>query len=62
MSLEWGELVDEDANTLEVALSLMDNSSIGKAKYINRFEELKTELQEMLKLIVNGKFVNCCAI
>ncbi len=55
VSVEWKELVSEDANTLEVALSLMDNSSIGKAKYYSRFEGLKSELQEMLKLIVNGK-------
>lgn len=56
VSVEWSELLDEDANTLEVALSLMDNSSIGKAKYINRFEGLKTELQENLKLIVNNNY------
>lgn len=55
VSIEWKELVSEDSNTLEVALSLMDNSSIGKAKYYSRFEGLKSELQEMLKLIVNGK-------
>lgn len=54
VSIEWKELVADDANTLEVALSLMDNSSIGKAKYYSRFEGLKSELQEMLKLIVNG--------
>lgn len=55
VSVEWKELVAEDANTLEVALSLMDKSSIGKAKYYSRFDSLKSELQEMLKLIVNGK-------
>lgn len=55
VSLEWKELVADDSNTLEVALSLMDNSSIGKAKYYSRFDGLKSELQEMLKLIVNGK-------
>lgn len=54
VSVEWNELLDEDANTLEVALSLMDNSSIGKAKYIGRFEGLKSELQENLKFIVNN--------
>lgn len=54
--MEWRELMDDDANTLEAALSLMDNSSIGKAKYYNRFEGLKNELQEMLKLIVNSEF------
>lgn len=54
VSIEWKELVADDSNTLEVALSLMDNSSIGKAKYYNRFDGLKSELQEMLKLIVNG--------
>lgn len=56
VSMEWKELVSDDSNTLEVALSLMDNSSIGKAKYYARFEGLKSELQEMLKLIVNGEY------
>lgn len=55
VSMEWKELVSEDSNTLEVALSLMDNSSIGKAKYYSRFETLKMELQDMLKMVVNGK-------
>lgn len=57
VSIEWKELVSDDSNTLEVALSLMDNSSIGRAKYYSRFEGLKSELQEMLKLIVNGKIL-----
>lgn len=56
VAMEWKELVDENSNTLEVALSLMDNSSIGKARYIDRFNSLKTDLQEMLKLIVNNNY------
>lgn len=54
--MEWRELMDDDANTLEAALSLMDNSSIGKAKYYNRFEGLKMNFKKCLSLLWTVSF------
>lgn len=54
---QWKELASENANTLEAALSLMDTSSIGKARYYSKFEALKNELSSTLEYHVDGK---CC--
>lgn len=53
---QWKELVSEDANTLEVALSLMDTSSIGKARYFSRFEDLEQEIRDTLKHYVDVNY------
>lgn len=53
MSQQWKELLEENSNNLEVALSLMDTSSIGKARYINNFNSLRKKLQSNLKEYVD---------
>ncbi|ODQ67090.1 hypothetical protein NADFUDRAFT_55787 [Nadsonia fulvescens var. elongata DSM 6958] len=53
---EWGELATEDANTLEVALSLMDTSSVGKAQFMDNFTDLKISIEKTLKQAVNNNY------
>lgn len=49
-------LLDEKANTLETALELMDSSSIGKARYMEEFEQLQANLKIALKRHVNDNY------
>ncbi|CAN6598900.1 exocyst complex component Sec8p [Trichomonascus vanleenenianus] len=53
---KWKELVTENSNSLEAALSLMDNSSIGKARYYEDFEGVKQELRDTLKHHVDANY------
>lgn len=49
VAVHWKELIKQDANTLDIALALMDSSSIGRARYKGNFEQLQEKLRQTLK-------------
>lgn len=53
---EWPELGRDNANILEVSLSLMDTSSIGKARFSKDYEKLTSEISNVLKDVVNDNY------
>lgn len=53
---EWPELGRDNANILEVALSLMDTSSIGKARFSKDYEKLTSDISNVLKDVVNDNY------
>lgn len=52
----FNELLDDDANPLEAALALMDESSIGKARYADEFVSLQNEIRTCLKEQVDANY------
>lgn len=50
----WDFMTDERCVPIEVALKLMDSSSLGLADQYDRFQNAHQELQRALKAIVNG--------
>ncbi|AOW06354.1 Sec8 exocyst complex component-specific domain-domain-containing protein [Yarrowia lipolytica] len=53
---EWPELGRDNANILEVSLSLMDTSSIGKARFSKDYEKLTSDISNVLKDVVNDNY------
>lgn len=53
---EWPELVDEDCNPLQLALRLLDDSSIGEADRYPQFLALKQQFSDSLKTAVNKNY------
>lgn len=51
----WDFMTDDKCVPIEVALKLMDSSSLGLADQYDRFRQTHQELQRALKAIVNGK-------
>lgn len=51
----WDFMTKDKCVPIEVALKLMDSSSLGLANDYNRFQRTHQELQQALKAIVNGK-------
>lgn len=56
INVHFHDLLDSNANPLEVALSLMDTSSIGKANYAEEFAELQQDVQDCLKSQVRNNY------
>ncbi|PRT56503.1 putative exocyst complex component sec8 [Wickerhamiella sorbophila] len=56
VSEHFNELLDDDANPLEAALALMDESSIGKARYADEFDNLQNEIRTCLKEQVDANY------
>jgi exocyst complex component 4 len=53
----WDFMTQDQCVPIEVALKLMDSSSLGLASQHGRFRQTHQELQQALKTIVNGR---CC--
>jgi tRNA U38,U39,U40 pseudouridine synthase TruA len=51
----WDFMTNDKCVPIEVALKLMDSSSLGLANDYNRFQRTHQELQQALKAIVNGE-------
>ncbi|EJU00084.1 hypothetical protein DACRYDRAFT_117671 [Dacryopinax primogenitus] len=56
---KWGVLADEDFNPVEVALSLLDNSSVGRD--IDSFRRTKLALERALKATVDKHYQSFAA-
>ena len=52
---EWDFMTKDGCVPVQVALQLMDPSSLGRADRYNEFQQTHTQLQRSLKSIVNGK-------
>ena len=60
---EWDFMASEDCVPVQVALNLMDTSTLGRAEREPEFLNVHNQIQETLKSIVNGSWSrNCCAI
>ena len=53
----WDFMTNDKCVPIEVALKLMDSSSLGLATDFNRFQRTHQELQQALKAIVNGEIL-----
>lgn len=52
---EWDFMTDEKCIPVQVALHLMDSSSLGRAHQYDQFQQTHKQLQKALKAIVNGE-------
>lgn len=52
-------MTDEKCNPVQVALRLLDESSLGLASKYDTFLEIHQQLQSVLKGIVNGMVLLC---
>ncbi|KAI9760190.1 MAG: Pyridoxal 5'-phosphate synthase subunit snz1 [Chaenotheca gracillima] len=50
---DWGFMADDDCIPVQVALQLMDSSSLGRAHQYEQFQETHKQLQRALRAIVN---------
>jgi hypothetical protein len=50
-------MASDDCTPVQVALQLMDNSTLGKADREPDFLQTQKQIQKTLKSIVNGMFV-----
>ena len=53
---EWDFMTNERCIPVQVALHLMDSSSLGRAHQYDQFQATHKQLQKALKAIVNGEF------
>lgn len=51
---EWDFMASDDCVPVQVALSLMDSSTLGKAQREPEFLDMHDQIQSTLKSIVNG--------
>ena len=51
---DWDFMTDEKCVPVQVALNLMDSSSLGRAHQYDQFQATHKQLQRALKAIVNG--------
>lgn len=54
---KWDFMTKDQCIPVEVALKLMDSSSLGLADQYDKFQEAHRELQQALKTIVNGEYL-----
>ena len=52
---DWDFMTNEKCVPIQLALKLLDSSSLGLANQYDRFQQTHEELQRSLKAIVNGK-------
>lgn len=52
---EWAFMTENDCAPVQVALQLMDTSSLGRGHQYEQFQEAHKQLQEALRAIVNGQ-------
>ena len=52
---DWDFMTDEKCVPVQVALNLMDSSSLGRAHQYDQFQATHKQLQRALKAIVNGR-------
>lgn len=57
----WDFMTQDQCVPIEVALKLMDSSSLGLANQHGQFRTTHKELQQALKAIVNGRLCNVIA-
>ncbi len=56
---EWSFMTQTDCIPVQVALQLMDSSSLGRAHQSGQFQDTYQDLQRALKAIVNGTAPTC---
>lgn len=56
---DWDFMTDEKCVPVQVALNLMDSSSLGRAHQYDQFQATHKQLQRALKAIVNGGLAFC---
>lgn len=52
---DWPQMLRDDANPIEVAVALLDDTSVGMAHRLNDFKRLKNETESALKYVVSEK-------
>jgi len=52
---DWDFMTDDECIPVNVALSLMDTSTLGKADREPEFLQMHAQIQRTLKSIVNGR-------
>lgn len=53
MRYEWPQCLEESANPIEMAVSLLDDSSVGLAHKAGEFQDLLRQVQQTLRKVVN---------
>lgn len=56
VQIDWRQTTEDDANPLDIALPLLDNTSVGLAHRHGEFLELKDRISKGLKSVVNEHF------
>lgn len=51
---DWGFMTGDECIPVQVALQLMDTSSLGRATEYDKFRDQQRQLQKALRGIVNG--------
>lgn len=55
LKYEWPNTIREDANPIEMAVQLLDDSSVGLAHKTPEFDRVKQETNTVLRLVVNDQ-------
>ena len=58
---EWSFMADDSCVPVQVALQLMDSSSLGRAHQYDQFKDTHKQLQRALRAIVNGRMLELFA-
>lgn len=53
---EWPQILEENANPIEMAVMLLDDTSVGLAHKAHEFEELKVHVLLVLRKVVNENY------
>ncbi|EGV64180.1 exocyst subunit [Yamadazyma tenuis] len=53
---EWPQVLEEDANPIELAISLLDDSSVGLSHKMSEFEEMSENTTTALRRVVNDHY------
>jgi exocyst complex component 4 len=56
MKYDWPQILSEDANPIEMAVSLLDDTSVGMAHKLDEFENLRQQTSTALRQVVNDKY------
>lgn len=52
---DWPQMLRDDANPIEIAVALLDDTSVGLAHRLGDFERLKNETESALKYVASEK-------
>lgn len=56
LKYDWPQLLQEDANPIEMAVSLLDDTSVGMAHKLEEFEALRQQVGRSLKQVVHDQY------
>ena len=56
MKYDWPQILSENANPIEMAVGLLDDTSVGMAHKLDEFENLRQQTSTALRQVVNDKY------